>query len=414
MSAVTITNWAGNITFTPDQVNAPKTVEQLQELVARSRRVRALGTGHSFNRIADTDGVLVTARELRTELEIDAERGMATLPAGARYGEVAAALHERGWALPNLGSLPHISVAGACATGTHGSGNGNRCQAAAVRAVELVRADGELVTLADGEDGFGGAALNLGALGVVTRMTLALEPTYDVAQEVWLDAPLERVLEHYAEIAASAYSVSLFNDPGTPGRMDQIWVKRRNDAPVDGTRWGATAATEDVHPIAGQDARAATVQRGRPGPWHERLPHFRASFTPSSGDEQQSEFFVDRADGPAAIEAVVALELRDALQVNEFRTIAADDLWLSPFHDRESTALHFTWHDDDGLVQAALERVRAALAPFDPRPHWGKVFAFDRDEVQRHYPRLADFRALAERFDPDRKFGNEFLETYVY
>ena len=414
MGRVSITNWAGNVTFTPPRLHAPRTVPELQELVASSSHIRALGTGHSFNRIADTDGVLVTTRELTPGMDIDRDAAAATVPGGARYGDVAAALHERGWALPNLGSLPHISVAGACATGTHGSGNGNRCQAAAVRAVEFVRADGELVTIASGDDGFGGAALNLGALGIVTRITLAIEPAYDITQDVWLDAPVDRVLENYAEIAAAAYSVSLFSDPGTPGRIDQIWLKRRDEPPADGARWGATAASEDAHPIAGQDARAATPQRGERGPWHERLPHFRASFTPSTGDEQQSEFFVARADGPAAIEAVLSLDLRDAVQVNEFRTVAADDLWLSPFHDRESTALHFTWHDDDELVRSALARVQGALAPFDARPHWGKVFHLDRDEVQRHYPRLADFRALAARHDPEHKFGNAFLETYVY
>jgi len=283
-----------------------------------------------------------------------------------------------------------------------------------VRGVEFVRADGELITIAEGDDGFGGAALNLGALGVVTRLALAVEPTYDVTQDVWLDAPTPTVLASYAEITAAAYSVSLFSAPETPGRIDQIWLKRRDEPAVDGTRWGATPAGADVHPIAGQDTRAATPQRGERGPWHERLPHFRASFTPSTGDEQQSEFFVARSDGPAAIEAVLALDLRDALQVNEFRTIAADDLWLSPFHDRESAAVHFTWHDDDELVRRSVEQVRQALAPFDPRPHWGKVFHLDRDEVRRHYPRLADFQGLAKRHDPERKFGNAFLETYVY
>ena len=414
MTTVSVTNWAGNVTFTPDRVHAPTSVSELQELVARSERIRALGTGHSFNPIADTDGVLVTTRELQGGIDVDEGTARATVPGGARYGEVAAALHERGWALPNLGSLPHISLAGACATGTHGSGNGNRCQAGAVRGVEFVRADGELVTLAEGDDGFRGAALNLGALGIVTRLTLALEPTYEVTQDVWLDAPTETVLENYAEITAAGYSVSLFHDAGTPGRIDQIWLKRRDEPPADGTRWGATPARTDVHPIAGQDARAATPQQGERGPWHERLPHFRASFTPSTGDEQQSEFFVARAEAPAAIEAVLALDLSEALQVAEFRTIAADDLWLSPFHDRESSALHFTWHDDDAVVRRAVTKVQQALAPFDPRPHWGKVFHYDRAQVQRHYPRRADFRALAERHDPQRKFGNPFLETYVY
>ncbi|HVU91828.1 MAG TPA: FAD-binding protein [Jatrophihabitans sp.] len=406
-------NWAGNITYSTDRLAAPTSVEQLQELVAAAPRVKVLGTGHTFNRIGDTDGELVTVRDLPPQLEIDETNRRATVPAGARYGEVAQALHARGFALHNLGSLPHISVAGACATGTHGSGNGNPCLAAAVRGVEFVRADGELVRIGEDDPELPGAALSLGALGVLTRVILAVEPTYDIAQEVWLDAPAATVLEHYDAITAAAYSVSLFSDPETPGRIDQIWLKRRAEPPVDGTRWGARPAAEEVHPLAGQDTRAATPQRGTRGPWHERLPHFRASFTPSTGDEQQSEFFVPRERAREAIEAVLATDLSQALLVAEFRTIAPDELWLSPF-SRPTTALHFTWRDDDALVADALARLQPAITPFDPRPHWGKVFATEPADVQRHYPRLAEFRALAQRLDPGRKFGNPFLERFVY
>jgi len=411
---VQLRNWAGNVAFSTDRLHAPGSVEQLQELVRSRPRIRALGSGHSFNRIADTDGDLVTVRELRLGLEIAADGRTVTVPAGARYGEVATALHARGLALHNLGSLPHISVAGACATGTHGSGNDNACLAAAARAVEFVRGDGELITVTDRDPEFAGSVIALGALGIVTRLTLAVEPAYDITQDVWLDAPLEDVLEHYDEISAAAYSVSLFSEPGTRGRIDQIWLKRRDEPAVDHTGWGATAAERDVHPIAGQDARAATQQCGVPGPWHERLPHFRASFTPSSGDEQQSEFFVPRERGAEAIRAVLDLNLDDALQVAEFRTVAPDGLWLSPSHDRPSTGVHFTWHDDDAAVARALDQVQEALAPFDPRPHWGKVFGLDPEAVRAAYPRLGEFRALVDRCDPERRFGNAFLETYVY
>jgi xylitol oxidase len=412
---VTISNWAGNVTFSTDRLQAPTAVEQLQQIVAGAERIHALGTGHSFNRIADTDGELVTVRELPGGLEIDREGMVVTVPAGARYGEVAQALHERGLALHNLGSLPHISVAGACATGTHGSGNANQCLAGAVRGIEFVRADGELVAVAADEPSFPGSVIALGALGVVTRLTLAVEPTYDVAQDVWLDAPVERVVAAYDEITASGYSVSLFSWPEARDRVDQIWVKCRAGEPaVDGRAWGARPAETDVHPVIGQDSRAATEQRGIRGAWHERLPHFRASFTPSAGDEQQTEFLIPREHGAAAVAAVLALDLTAALQVAEFRTIAADDLWLSPYHGRATTGVHFTWHNDDDVVSAALEKVSAALAPFDPRPHWGKVFPTSRDELARHYPTLPEFRALVDRYDPGRKFGNDYLATYVY
>jgi xylitol oxidase len=409
-----VKNWAGNVTYSTDHLRAPASVEELQEIVAGSARIKTFGTGHTFNRVGDTDGELVTVRELPPALEIDEAAQRATVPAGARYAEVARALHERGYALHNLGSLPHISVAGACATGTHGSGDDNPCLAAAVRGLEFVRADGELVRIGEDDPELAGAALSLGALGVVTRVTLAVEPSYDISQEVWLDAPVPAVLEHYDEITAAGYSVSLFSAPETPGRIDQIWVKRRDQPPADGTRWGARPTDLDVHPIAGQDARAATPQRGTRGPWHERLPHFRASFTPSAGDEQQSEFFVPRERAREAIEAVLAVDVSAALLVSEFRTIAADELWLSPFGGRPTTSLHFTWRNDDALVGEALTRLAPVIGRFDPRPHWGKVFRTDPGEVRRHYPRLDEFRALAARSDPGRKFGNRFLETYVY
>jgi xylitol oxidase len=409
-----VKNWAGNITFSTDRVHRPRTVEELQEIVARGGRLRPLGTGHSFNRIADSTGDLVSVRELPGGLGFDDAAGTVTVPAGARYGELAPALHERGLALHNLGSLPHISVAGACATGTHGSGNGNQCLSAAVVGIEFVPADGDLVRLDRSNPDFGGAVLSLGALGVVTRVTLAVEPAYEIRQHIWLDAPLDTVLDHYDEITAAGYSVSLFRDPGRPDRIDQIWIKRRDGEPVDGTRWGARPADVDVHPIAGQDARAATEQRGVPGPWFERLPHFRLSFTPSAGDEQQTEYLVPREHAPAAIAAVSELDLAAVLQVAEFRTIAADDMWLSPFSQRDAAGIHFTWHDDDAAVAKAVDAVEQALAPFDPRPHWGKRFGLAPDAVRGRYPRLPDFQALAARHDPERKFGNEFLERYVY
>lgn len=403
-------NWAGNVTYSAARLHEPRTVEELQELVARSSRIRALGTRHSFNRIAD--GVeLVTVRGLPASIDVGTDRAVA--PAGVTYTELAAALDSRGLAVHNLASLPHISLAGACATGTHGSGDRNGCLPTAVTAVEFVRADGELITVDNTDPDFGGAVVALGALGVVTHLTLAVEPAYEIAQDVWLDAPLRTVLEHYDEITASGYSVSMFSTC-SPDRIDQIWIKRRGTPPLDGTGWGARAAAQPIHPIAHMDVRAATEQGGVAGPWHERLPHFRASFTPSAGDEQQTEYLIPRHHAPEAIAAVHRLGLGDLLQIAEFRTVAADELWLSPAYGRATAGLHFTWRNDADAIAAALPELERALAPFDPRPHWGKVFAMDPTDLQRQYPRLAEFRALASRHDPDRTFGNPYLERYVY
>jgi xylitol oxidase len=315
-----------------------------------------------------------------------------------------------------MGSLPHISVAGACSTGTHGSGVGNGCLSTGIVGVELVTGTGDLVTGLAGEPDFPGMVLALGSLGVVTRLAVALEPTYDVGQEVVLDVPVRSALDRAAEILGSAYSVSLFLSFRGGARVDSVWLKHRAG---DGSRtapddwWGGRPAQEAVHPILGIDAGAATDQLGSSGPWHERLPHFRASFTPSVGDEIQSEFFVplDRASEVLAAVVERSGELARAVQVMEIRAIAADDLWLSPFRDRETLAVHATWVSDLAVVRPALEVLQVLLAPFQPRPHWGKYFlGFDRDWVESTYPGVVDFRDLGTRLDPERRFVNDYVE----
>lgn len=409
---MTLHNWAGNIAFSTEQLHRPRSVEQLQELVAATPRIRPLGTRHSFNRIADTTGALVTVGDLNVPIEINEAARTVTLGAGIRYGELTSLLQERGWALHNLGSLPHISVAGACATGTHGSGVTNPALASAVTGIEFVDGRGELICLDRGDAPFPGAVVALGALGVVTRITLQIEPTYRVRQDVWLDAPFGTVAEQLDEVMASGYSVSLFTHWSERDTFDQIWVKARDgDAVADGRAWGARPAEIALHPIAGQDAAAATEQLGVPGAWNERLPHFRLAFTPSAGDEQQTEYLLPREHGRAALEAVRGLDIEAALHICEIRTVAADDLWLSPSYGRDTIALHFTWVNDDAVVHRAVTAAEAALAPFDPRPHWGKVFLSD---PSARYSRLRDFRELVGRYDPEHRFGNEFLESFVY
>jgi xylitol oxidase len=281
--------------------------------------------------------------------------------------------------------------------------------------VEFVRGDGELVRTSSKDPAFPGSVVALGALGVVTRLTLRMEPAYPVRQDVWLDAPLTTVVGHLAEIMASGHSVSLFTDRARPDLIDKIWVKSRSDGePADGQEWGARRADAPQHPINGADPSAATVQLGVAGSWHERLPHFRAEFTPSVGHEQQSEYLLPRKHGPAALLALRGIDLRPALAVCEVRTVAADELWLSPCHGRDTIAFHFTWVDDDELVHGAVTAVERALAPFDARPHWGKVFAMDPHDVAAHYPQLAEARKLAALHDPDRRFGNPFLERFLY
>jgi xylitol oxidase len=404
-------NWAGNVVFSSREVHRPDSVEKLQELVARSRRVKALGSGHSFSRIADTDGEHVTLAGLPPVVEIDESAATARVSGGLRYGEFTGRLHEAGFALPNLGSLPHIVVAGACATGTHGSGQANGALATAVSAVELVGADGELRTVRRGDAEFPGSVVALGALGIVTTLTLDLRPTFGIRQ--WIYEGL--ALEDAEEALAGGYSVSLFTHWAGAG-FEQVWLKQLDTDPEPPVRWlGATRAPAPVHMVPGVDPQHCTPQLGEPGPWHERLPHFRLAFTPSSGDELQSEYFVPRAALADALRAIdtVRDHLRPVLQVSEIRLVAADDLWLSPAQGRDTAALHFTWVPDTAAVLPAVAALESALAEFDTRPHWGKVFGVAPATVASLWPHLPDFANLTLKHDPEGKFRNAMLETYL-
>jgi alditol oxidase len=411
-----LTNWARNVTFQASHVHRPTSVGELQEIVAGSSRARALGTGHSFSTVADTTGDLISVGELPRSVSVDAEQSTVTTSAGMSYGELAGLLHAQGWALPNLGSLPQISVAGACATGTHGSGRRLGCLATSVSRLEMVRPDGELVTISRGDTDLSGAVVALGSLGVLTNITLDVVPTFDVRQMVYVGLPQTTVSERFDEVMDSAYSVSIFTD--WRSELSRVWRKDRvgpDDLDFEPEWLGATAASVPSHPVPGVDTASATEQLGVPGPWHERLAHFRVNFTPSSGDELQSEYLVAREDGPAAFDAIhrVREKVAPALQISEIRTVAADDLWLSPAHGRSSVAVHFTWVDDGAAAGAAIGTVERALAPFDPRPHWGKLFTVAPEVVRERYEHLADFQRLRATLDPTNKLGNDFVDRYL-
>jgi xylitol oxidase len=419
------TNWAGNIAFTAARLHYPDSIAALRTIVASSDRLRVLGTGHSFNRIADMPGGdLVSVAGLPPVVEIDSAAGTAFVSAGLRYAEVAERLHSAGYALPNLASLPHISVAGACATGTHGSGQANRGLAASVCALRMIGPEGDVAELSrrDDPERFPGAVVGLGALGVVTGLTLDLVPAYEVAQHVYPGLPLDRLAEDFDAVSGAGYSVSVFTDWASG--EGAVWLKLRVSHGPDGEPaaepaqppWpGARPAEGPQHPVPGMPPQFCTEQGGVPGPWHERLPHFRPDFTPSSGEELQSEFFVPRAEAPRAIAALRALAGRIApvLQISEIRTVAADDLWLSPSHGRDSAAFHFTWIRDDAAVLPVVAAVEELLRPLGGRPHWGKVFTEDPGQAAQRYPRIGDFRALAAELDPAGKFRNGFVAAVL-
>ena len=401
-------NWAGNYEYRAHALHEPETVEALQELVAGTQKLRVLGSKHSFTAIGDSDELVSLDRLPKA---IDHGDGTVTVPGAMRYGELATELNAHGLALRNLGSLPHISVAGAVATATHGSGDTNGNLATAVAALELVTAGGELHTVARGEPDFDGTVVGLGALGAVTRVTLDVEPFYEVRQRVYEGLTWDALHEHFDAITSCGYSVSVFTLwEESAGR---VWVKTRGEPPDE--VFGARPADGERNPLPGLDPIHCTPQQGVPGPWSDRLPHFRMGFTPSAGEEIQSEYLVPRRHAHEALEALRRLghAIRPHLQVAEVRTVAADHLWLSPQHEQDTVGIHFTWKREPEAVVRLAGALEVALAPFDFRPHWGKLFLAGAATIADRYERLPDFLALAQRLDPQQKFGNAWLERHV-
>ena len=417
--AATRTNWAGNLTYGTDQLDMPASVAEVQHSIASHPHLKALGARHSFNSIADSTDSQISLKHF-DQIELDAEHRTVTVGAGVTYGQLAPYIDSRGFAVHNLASLPHISVVGACSTATHGSGSKNGNLSTAVRAMELVTADGKVVTLSRETlgDRFPGVVVGLGALGVITRITLEVQPSFQMTQVVYENLPFAQLEHHLAEIFASGYSVSLFTD-WQNHRATQVWIKQRVDqgSPIQRADfYGATPATRKMHPIGDHPAEACTEQMGIPGPWYERLPHFKMNFTPSSGAEIQTEYFVPLEHGYEAIQAVEQLrdQITPHLFVTEFRTIAADDLWASMAYKRQSLAIHFTWKPEWPAVKALLPQIEAKLAPFQPRPHWAKMFTMAPAEIRSRYVKMGEYKALLAHYDPQGKFRNAFLNLNLY
>ena len=416
-----LTNWAGNLVFSTDRVQEATSVEQVRSTVHAQDRIKVLGTRHCFNSIADSKHSLLSLKPMNHVTDLDAAARTVTVEAGITYGQLCPYLDARGFALHNLASLPHISIAGACSTATHGSGEKNGNLATAVSAIEMVTAAGDTIRLsrqADGET-FRGAVVGLGALGVVTRITLNVQPAFKMRQYVYENLPLSQMRDHFDAIEASAYSVSLFTD-WQKQRINEVWIKSRTEVGqafvAHPEFFGAKLASRDLHPIAELSAENCTAQMGVPGPWYDRLPHFRMGFTPSAGKELQSEYFVPRRN---AVDAILAVErLRDQvsplLLISEIRTIAADDLWMSPCYKQPSVTIHFTWKPDWPSVRKVLPVIERELAPFQARPHWGKLFTLAPVELRSRYERLGEFVELSRKYDPAGKFRNDFLDANVF
>ena len=413
-------NWAGNLTYSTGNVFYPTTVGEVQQLVKKHSKLKALGTRHCFNTIADSRDYLLSTSKMNKVVSLNAQEHTVTVEAGIKYGELAPYLHDHGYALHNLASLPHISVGGSITTATHGSGVKNGNLSSAVAGLEVVIADGSIINISKTADPekLNAVVVGLGAIGIITKVTLAIQPTYMVKQNVFIGLPMAQLKDHFEKIMSAGYSVSLFYDWQTE-LINEVWIKSRigSDSSHDGPEfYGAKAATKNLHPIIALDAENCTEQMGVPGPWYERLPHFKMGFTPSSGKELQSEYFVPIHNAVEAIGAVAKLgdQIGPHLLITEIRAIAADNLWMSPCRHQTSATIHFTWKQETESVLGLLPQIEKALAPFNPRPHWGKIFTMDPKILDERYEKLQDFKNLVAEYDPQAKFRNRFLERNIY
>jgi len=413
-------NWAGNLTYNTDHVFYPKSVQEVQQLVKTHTKLKVLGTRHCFNTIADSKDNLLSTKELNKVINLDKKAHTVTVEGGIKYGELAPYLHKEGFALNNLASLPHISVAGSITTATHGSGVKNGNLSSAVTALEIVKADGSIVHLSKATDAekLNAAVVGLGALGVITKVTLQVEPTFMMQQRVFTQMPMAQVRQNFEKIVSAGYSVSLFTD-WQQDSINEVWIKSRigTDKDHNGPEfYGAKAATKNVHPIIALSAENCTEQMGVPGPWYERLPHFKMGFTPSSGKELQSEYFVPIHHAVEAITAIARLgkQISPHLFITEIRTIAADQLWMSPCHNQTSVTIHFTWKQETAAVLKLLPLIEKELSPFNARPHWGKIFTMAPKVLESRYEKLNDFKKLVAEYDPKGKFRNDFLSKEIY
>lgn len=414
-------NWAGNLTYSTNNVYYPGNVNEIQSLVKKCNKLRGLGTRHCFNTIADSKYNLISSEKMNNILSLDKINNTVTVEAGIKYGELAPYLDKQGYALHNLASLPHISVAGSIITATHGSGVNNGNLSTAVRGLDLVTADGSLVKFSREKDGeaFDGIVVSLGAVGIISQVTLSVQPTFKMRQQVFVKMPLTQLKDHFNEIVSAGYSVSLFTNWQSEF-INEVWIKEKVNPELEyrGMEefYGGRAAIKDLHPIIELSAENCTPQMGKPGPWYERLPHFKMGFTPSSGKELQSEYFIPRSK---AVEAILAIQslgklIGPHLFISEVRTIAADTLWMSPCRNQDSVAIHFTWKQEWDSVHKLLPQIEKQLAPFNPRPHWGKIFTMPASVLESRYEKLHDFKKLVTQYDPNGKFRNEFLNHSLY
>lgn len=411
-------NWARNLTFSESEFLEIDSFSQLQEVVNTSSRVKVLATGHSFSPIADTEGKLISLKKLDSSIYIDSVNQTVSVSAGTSYAQLARYLEENGWALENLASLGEITIAGAIMTATHGSGSANSVLSNAVVEIEMVLASGEKLLLNEQNIAeFKGFIVSIGALAVFTRLKLRIVKSFSIKQIVYENITSKSVAQHFDEIFDAAYSVSYFNNWARDS-SGQIWMKFLSDKDISTlakNAFGGNLAVANQHPVKVNDPSTCTEQMGVTGKWLYRLPHFKLDSSPASGDEVQTEYLVDRKYVKEYIGELSAIgdEIASRVYATEIRTIKADDLWLSGAYQRPTVGFHFTWKKSAD-IENFLPKIEQILGQYNGRPHWGKLFSTDKDQLISRYPKFSDFQKLLKKYDPNGKFRNQFIDRYFY
>ena len=420
-------NWAGNFAFTATRLHRPTSIGEVQRVVAASQKIRAIGARHSFNGIADSPADQIDLSGIDPDIMIDQQRMTVTVGAGISYGDLSLFLQQQGLALHNLASLPQVTVAGAIATATHGSGDGNKALSSAVAGLELVVSDGSLQRIEWGDADFEAMVVSLGAFGIVTRVKLAIEPTFDIRQDAFVDMPWDELLAKFDAISSAAYSFSIFTK-WSGSTVSRIWLKTRMGAarPSEfdietlgsnlGSNLGLKPGVPYSVPATVENPLALLNPFGVPGPWSDRLTHTRREIAPVPADQIQSEYLIARPQLGKAVAIIRSMaETVDALlYATEIRTIAADEFWLSPAYRQDTIGLHFTWKKEADAVDAVTKELEAALIPLGAKPHGGKLIHAEAATLAPLYPRMADFRSRARGRDPEGKFRNAYLEKHVF
>ncbi|GAB1338301.1 D-arabinono-1,4-lactone oxidase [Streptomyces sp. E-15] len=419
-------NWGGNVSARPVRQVAPASVEELAAVVRRARedglKVKAVGTGHSFTSIAATDGVLIRPQLLTGIRDVDRRSMTVTVEAGTPLKRLNAALAREGLSLTNMGDIMEQTVSGATSTGTHGTGRTSGSIAAQIKGLELVTADGSVLTCSEEEnpDVFAAARIGLGALGVVTAITFAVEPLFLLtAREEPM--PLDRVLTEFDQLWAENEHFEFYWFPHTGSTN----TKRNNrsagpERPVgrlagwfedeflsngvfQAAQWAGRAVPATIPSIARISSRALSARTYTDIPYKVFTSPRRVRFV-------EMEYAVPRAALVETLRELRAVIDRSGLRVSfpvEVRTAPADDITLSTASGRDSAyiAVHMFRGTPYQAYFTAAERVFTA---HEGRPHWGKVHTRDAEYLDRVYPRFGEFTALRDRLDPERLFQNDY------